>query len=551
MKESWKQFKWIMSYARSVAGELVFLVLSGIVSSLAGVGIVWATKIIVDIATREIVRSLALSAVTVIALIAVKIISENMKDVLYLRVSLKASSKMKSDIFEKALSAQWLPLQHYHSGDYMARMNSDVEMVIKLLAEILPDAISLGAQFVSAFGLLWMLEPPLAVAVLAMVPVMLGIGQLFSGALRKLDKQRQGIYSKTQSFSQEMLQNALLIKCFDLQKKSIGMFNKLQNDFNTVSGRRNNIAIFSRSVFSVGYYAAYLAAMLWGAVAMMADHLTYGTMVAFLQLVSQVQVPAVSIVRYYPGVISALSSAERLMELQDIKSEDEGGKLPEKLTNVGISLDNISFSYCKDIVVSNVNLEILPGQYIALIGPSGRGKTTLVRILLALILPQEGQALLTSEEGSFPITPAARRYFSYIPQGNSIMSGTIEENLKMGREGATKEEMITALKAAAAWDFVSALADGLYTYVGEHGFGLSEGQAQRIAIARALLRDAPIMLMDEATSAIEVPTERRILSNIRQYYSGKTCLIISHRDSVMDYCDHIYKITHKTVEKLR
>lgn len=540
-----------MSYARSVAGELLFLVLSGIVSSLVGVGIVWATKVIIDIATREIVRSLAFSAGILIALIAVKLISDNLKDALYLRVYLKASSKIKSDIFEKALSAQWLPLLHYHSGDYMARMNRDVEMVVKLLAEILPDTISLGVQLISAFGLLWMIEPPLAIAVLALVPVMLGIGQLFSSALKKLDKQRQVIYSDTQSFSQEMLQNALLIKCFGLQEARIGIFNKLQNSFNTVSRRRNGIAIFSRSVFSIGYYAAYVAAMLWGAVAMMAEHLTYGTMVAFLQLISQVQVPAVAIVRYYPSVISALSSAERLMELQDIQSEDEGEELPVELTNVGICLDNIRFCYGKDIVLSNVSLEILSGQCIALIGPSGRGKTTLVRILLALIIPQEGQALLTSEAGSFPITPSARRCFSYIPQGNSILSGTIEENLKMGRECATTEEMITALKVTAAWDFVSSFADGLHTYVGEKGFGLSEGQAQRIAIARALLRDAPILLMDEATSAIDVPTERLILSNIREHYPKKTCLIISHRDSVMDYCDHIYEITHKTVEKLR
>ena len=350
------------------------------------------------------------------------------------------------------------------------------------------------------------------------------------------------------------------IKAFNLIPLFNQRFSKIQQKYINITLEYNKVSIYISAFLSlIGAVVSY-ACFGWGAYRLWTGHITYGTMTMFLQLANSLSDGFSGIVSMIPSAIDVTTSAGRIMEVINLpKEEEETSNLPQvsevKKNGLKVVFENVTFQYkTGDKVLKKVNLLAAPQEIIALVGPSGEGKTTTIRMLLGLITPQEGNCYL-SQEGSLPgsripLSASTRKYFSYVPQGNTLFGGTIAENMRMVKEDATEEEIIDALKAACAYDFVSQLPDGIYTQIIENGNGFSEGQYQRLCIARAILHEAPILLLDEATSALDVATERKVLRNILKMGRTRTCILTTHRPSVLSMCNRVYNIHKTKVEEM-
>ena len=303
--------------------------------------------------------------------------------------------------------------------------------------------------------------------------------------------------------------------------------------------KRTKFSVFSNLILNFGFALGYLVSFLWAAVRMSAHTLTFGGMTAFLQLVNKIQGPARSLTKLVPAFVSVFTAVERLMELEEDPLEEQGDSIVLKAP-CGIRFEKVGFAYDEHPIVSNLSYDFRPGSCTAILGETGAGKTTVVRLILALLRPQRGSVYIYNKEKEQLLGPLFRANFVYVPQGNTLMSGSIRENLRLGKLDATDEEMSDALRKSCA-DFVFELPQGLDTSCSEQGGGLSEGQAQRIAIARALLRNRSVMLFDEATSALDPDTERQLLQNILANHD-KTVIFITHRSAVVDYCDQVLRI---------
>ena len=303
--------------------------------------------------------------------------------------------------------------------------------------------------------------------------------------------------------------------------------------------------MFAQAAMGLSFQLGYVVAFTWGVICVANKTITYGTMTVFLQLVNRVQAPIVSLAQVVPRIISMLASAGRIIELQNLPEEHfEGCEIqPEK---IGVKVSNVSFGYSDELVFDDATTEIRPGEFTAIVGRSGIGKTTLVRLMMAFTKNMTGDIVFFNDQGNkMQASPDARKFIAYVPQGNTLFSGTIKENILMGNKNASDEEVIEALKSSAAYDFVNEFPKGINTLIGEKGVGISEGQAQRIAIARALVRKAPFLILDEATSSLDESTELKVLEGIRKWRPSPTCLLITHRRSVLQYCDREIVIEDK------
>ena len=391
----------------------------------------------------------------------------------------------------------------------------------------------------------------MAVIALGCAPVMLIVSKTLMKKMRDYNKRMRQVSSDVMSFNEESFQNIQSIKAFDL----VGLFSKrlrdVQQNYKDVFLDYNKFSVYTSSFMSVvGMFVAY-ACFGWGVYRLWTGHITFGTMTLFVQLSGQLSSSFKSIVSLVPSAISATTSAGRIMEFFKIKDEseleDDKAKLIQNNTQgkgLSVVLDDVEFSYNENkTVFQHADIVANPGEIVALVGPSGEGKTTMIRLLLGLINTKSGNASIRDINGvSCKISSATRRFFAYVPQGNTIFSGTIAENMRMVKQDATDAEIVEALKAACAYDFVNRLPDGINSKVGERGSGFSEGQAQRLSIARALIRKSPILLLDEATSALDVFTERQVLRNIMNMGYARTCIVTTHRPSVLTMCDKVYKI---------
>ena len=306
--------------------------------------------------------------------------------------------------------------------------------------------------------------------------------------------------------------------------------------------QRTRFSVLSRGLVSMGFSAGYLTAFLWGVFSIQGGAITFGVMTAFLQLVGRIQRPLADLARMIPTLVSALTSAERLMELEALPTEPTGDTIRMK-GQAGIRFTDVSFQYAdgEEEVITHLNENFTPGSITAILGETGAGKTTLIRLILALVKPTAGCVTIYDDEREVEVSPQTRANLVYVPQGNTLFSGTIRDNLLLGRPDATDEELWEVLRVACA-EFVLSLPAGLDTLCGEQGGGLSEGQAQRIAIARSLLRPGSILLLDEATSALDPETERRLLERLSETRAGRTMIFITHRPSVLEYCDRVLRV---------
>jgi ABC-type multidrug transport system fused ATPase/permease subunit len=451
---------------------------------------------------------------------------------------------MQQRMLDRILRSEWHGKERFHSGDVINRLEGDVGNVVGFLTETIPSTLSVLALFLGAFFYLFSMDALLAVLIIIMLPIFILVSKVYVKQMRKLTRKVRDSDSKVQSVLQETVQNRMLIKTLESDSMMVDKLESTQSELRHNVVKRTIFSVFSNLILNFGFALGYLIAFLWSATRMYNHTLSFGGMTAFLQLVAKIQGPARSLTKLVPAFVSVFTAAERLMELEENPLEEQGDPI-EMESPCGVRLEDVSYAYTAEDgdVVKNLTFDFYPGSCTAILGETGAGKTTLVRMILALIKPQSGNAIIYNKENEHPLSPLLRCNFVYVPQGNTLLSGTIRENLRLGRVEATEEEMNEALKQACA-DFVFSLPQGIDTVCSESGGGLSEGQAQRIAIARALLRRGSIMLFDEATSALDPDTERQLLQNILEK-RDKTVIFITHRPAVVDYCDqtlHIEKI---------
>lgn len=502
---------------------------------------VWAVKHAIDVASGDeqgnIYMAVAFMGVLILIDFALNISGIWIRNLL----GIKAQNRMQQRVLDRILRSEWRGKESRHSGDVLNRLEFDVTNVVNFLTETLPSALSVLAMFIGAFSYLASMEWRLAVLVAAMVPLFVLVSKIYIRQMRGLTRQVRDSDSKVQAFMQEITQNRMLVKTLESGGFMINRLESTQSELRRNVVRRTSFSVFSNFILNFGFTLGYLVAFLWAAVRMSAGTLSFGGMTAFLQLVSKIQGPARSLTKLVPAFVSVFTAAERLMELEEDPLEEQGDPIMLDAP-CGVRLDNVSYAYQdgETNVIDNLSFDFRPGCCTAILGETGAGKTTLVRMLLALLQPQSGSLHIYNNVEERLLTPRLRANFVYVPQGNTLLSGTIRENLCLGKHNATDEEMREALIKSCA-EFVFDLPDGLDTACAEKGGGLSEGQAQRICIARALLRNRSVMLFDEATSALDPDTERRLLKNILASHD-KTIIFITHRLAVVDYCDDVLRV---------
>lgn len=546
----------------------------GLVQVVVTLAQVWAVKHAIDIAAGTLPGNIYW-AVGVMALLILIDFGLNIASIWVRNIlGIKAQNRMQQRMLDRILRSEWGGQERLHSGDVLNRLEFDVNTVVNFLTETLPSTLSVLALFFGAFFYLFSMDHTLAFIIVGIIPVFVAFSKIYVGQMRHLTRSVREADSKVQSVLQETIQHRMLIKTLESDDEMVNRLESTQGMLRRRVVKRTLFSVFSNLVLNFGFALGYLVAFLWAAVRMAAGTLSFGGMTAFLQLVNKIQTPARNLTRLAPAFVSVFTAAERLMELEEDPMEEQGDPIFIQAP-CGIRLDNVSYHYdynkesnneeennkeeknkeeknksnknknddsksdnkdnVKRNVIKQLSFNFPPGTCTAILGETGAGKTTLVRLLLALLHPQEGKVSLYNEHESQTLSPLMRCNFVYVPQGNTLMSGTIRDNLRLGRLNATDDEMYAALDKSCA-QFVRELPQGLDTLCSEQGGGLSEGQAQRIAIARALLRDRQIMLFDEATSALDPDTERQLLQNILSTHE-KTVIFITHRPAVVDYCD--------------
>lgn len=534
--------RWLWKVWRGNRLQTILNASMGMATVVVSLAQVWAVKRAIDVASGSVEGSIywavALMGGLVLIDFDINISSVWIRNVL----GVKAQNRMQQYMLDRILRSEWNGRERRHSGDVINRLESDVSNVVTFITETLPNTLSVVLLFFGAFVYLFTLDRLLAVITVALLPLFVVLSKVYVRRMRHLTRQVRNSDSQVQSVLQETIQHRVLIKTLESDDAMVGKLESTQSQLRRNVIQRTRFSLLSNFILNFGFSLTYLIAFLWAAVRMSMHTLSFGGMTAYLQLVNRIQSPARNLSRIVPAFVSVFTAAERLMELEEPPLEEQGDPIVVEAP-CGVKLDDVSYGYNDGDgrVIDHLSFDFRPGTCTAILGETGAGKTTLIRLILALLRPQEGEISLYHADGDGQqLSPRMRCNFVYVPQGNTLMSGTIRDNLLMGSPTATDDEMYDALHQACA-DFVSQLPDGLDTRCSESGAGLSEGQAQRIAIARALLRNRPVMLFDEATSALDIETERRLLANVlgsRQH----TIIFITHRPAVVEYCDEVLRL---------
>lgn len=548
-RENQKNYaKWLFSYTKPYIPSLSVMLLFQIAASLLSLGMSLISKNIIDRATAG--KGIAYS---IAAFVTVLIVSQTitiLTSLVSVVISEKFSFGIRRNVYEKILHTNWLSVSKYHTGDLMTRLTSDTDAVANGISGTIPSILILIVQLTSSFITLFVFDRFLALSSLLIAPVAFLASVILGKRLKKLQVKVQESESKYRSFIHESLSNIMIIKSFCDEEYSSEHLYDLRNERLYWILKKNRMSLATSSTINVGFQFAYILAFTWGALGISKGSITYGTMSLFLSLVGQVQAPLISLAQTIPKIVSILASAGRIIEIQDLPAEERPNQTIEQ-TSIGADLEHITFGYNEDSIFEDTSLHINPGEFVAIVGESGIGKTTLIRLIMSFLNSDSGSISFFNSMGQTEKSTATSRHFiSYVPQGNTLFSGTIADNVRMGNRNATEEEIIAALKASSAYDFVQNLPDGMNTVIGEKGHGVSEGQAQRISLARALVRNAPFLVLDEATASLDEKTELRVLEGIRSLTPKPTCILITHRRSVLNYCDKEIKIEDKKIKEI-
>ena len=554
-REMWNETKWLYSYAAKYKWLIVIYIVIGLFATGLALAASLVTKNLINEVLGGKISAAAVALYVFLGLSGIAVSALNRR--LSAKISLRVNNEIRADVFGKFISTTWEEVSAFHSGDLLNRINGDVSTVADSVIGWIPSVTIKSAQFIGAIAIICYYDAAMALLSLISIPAAALISSLLLRKMRSYGTKIREAGSELMSFFEESLQNIQTVKAFGLSQSLDGRLAQLQKIYYDTSLEYNALSVKVTSGMSVlGLFVSYLC-MGWCVFRLFTGAIDIGTMVLFIQLSSYLSSSISSLISSVPTVISATVSAGRIISVLNLPREEEDESLAAReIADFGeapeIEFRDVSFGYKNGgKVFSEVNLTVAPGEFAAFVGPSGGGKTTLLRLLLGLVKPQSGKATLSAKGKTTEISSVTRRIFTYVPQEKAMFSGTVAEMLRLFSPEATDEEINAALKAACAYDFVAALPEGINTPLGERGAGFSEGQNQRLAIARAVLRKAPVLLLDEATSALDLETERRVLENITALCRGKTLIVMTHRESVLPLCDSVYRISGGKVEKVR
>lgn len=546
--------KWMISQTKPFMGPLMFIFALNLLVSVTGVGSTVVTKYIIDGATGSGPDFTALGVTVLVVLTASSIAISASSSILAAYINERYAFSIRSRVYDNVLRGVWKKLVSFHSADIVTRLTSDVDRVAGGISSIIPNIFFLAVRLGIAFCVLFYYDRFLALAALALGPVGVLLSLIFSGKLKKYQEELAKNESEYRSFMQETVENISVLKTFQQEDFCSERLSALRNRRLYLVMKRNKLNTAMNVLIQFVFYLGYLVAFSWGIYRLSTQSITYGTMTIFLSLVSQVQGPIIGLGSIIPQFITVLASAGRVIEMDSISSEERAGeKIKNGAKNIGLRIQNVTFAYDRENVLDNLDLEIGSNEIVGLMGYSGSGKTTLARLILSLVHPQPGGRLVFYDDTGVTeeVSAAVRRFISYVPQGNTLFSGTIADNLRAGNRLATEEEMWEALEIADAATFVRELDGGLEANIGEKALGLSEGQAQRIAIARALIKAAPILILDEATAALDMKTEEEVIKRLCASNFLHTCFIITHRRSMLNYCTRALEIEGKQLKEIQ
>ena len=565
LRKRWKEgtfgeilddWRWIFGYSRRYKLAILFYTVLGILSTTMGLAASVASKYVIDIITGYETQKLGLVIAIMLGSAVFSLGFSSLISRLSAKISIDINNDIQADIFDQIIDVDWKAINAYGSGDILNRFNNDVSTVSQNAISWLPSIIIAVYNFIVTFALIWHYNRVMSLLAFASAPILLLMSRVLIKKQRSYARQVKETGSEMMGFEVETFTNFDTIKSFGVMENYGRKLRAWQQKLKKISLAYNLFTIKTNVFLSILGMLVQYAAFGYSLYLMWARAITYGTMTLFLEQRARLSSAFNSVIGIIPSFLTSSVSAHRIRELIELPRERH---LPETealnaLADRGFELrmQDLSFAYVADKgVIQDSAFLACPGEIVALVGPSGEGKTTMIRLMLGLIHPDEGSVSLRAADGTeVPVNADSRRLFSYVPQGNTVLSGTVAENLRLVKEDASDEEIVDALKTACAWDFVSKLPEGIHSRVGERGRGFSEGQAQRLAIARAVLRDAPILLLDEATSALDVATERQVLRNIVAQRPNRTCIVTTHRPTVLNLCQRVYRVLDRRVTEL-
>ncbi|MBE6763268.1 MAG: ATP-binding cassette domain-containing protein [Ruminococcaceae bacterium] len=547
-KKKSSAYRFFFVYLKKRLVPILLMCLCSCFSAVATLGMALASGRVIDKTLGGELHDFAVWFWILFALMSFVAVCNILYSNLRVRATGQLRNELRQDLFKELLSKQYTALQDIHSGEVMNRLTSDIQIVVDTSITLIPQSAATVIKLVGGLGLLLFMEPVFTSVLLVGAVIVATLVQFFGRFYKALHKQCQETEGKTRSYLQECLENMLVIKSFVNDQAVVEKLGDYQQDNFKKQVKRNLFANIGNTAIYTGFTFAYYAGLAWGILRVAgvigSAAMSVGLFATLLQLLEQIRAPFRSATGVLPQIMAMLASAERLHELMLLPDEKTDAQVQtvDKEQFTSLQLSDVSFAYEDDRpILVNASATLKKGEFAVLVGTSGMGKTTIVKLLLGLVLPDKGTMTFTADSQTVPITAATRRMFSFVPQGNMLLSGTLRENITFGSEHVTEERLSRVLSLACLTKVIQALPNGIHTVIGERGYGLSEGQLQRVAIARALLSDAPVLLLDECTSALDEATEKQVLANLRSL-TDRTILFISHRPAVLQCADCVWTI---------
>lgn len=534
--------RWLWRASAGFRFPAVCCAMAGALNVSVSLYFVYVCKHLIDIATGVSSDSLGTYIGWMAACLATQLVLSVIRSRLANRTEVRLRNHLHNRLFTHLMKSHWNGREAFHSGDMLNRIEADTSSITDAICRTIPTVLVTLVQLGGALFFLSRLDVRLAGILVFIMPLALLFSKSYVRKMRRMTREIRDTDSRIQSHLQENLQHRIIVRTLEYTGQAVGKLSALQRSLQGQVYRRTDFSVFSRTMVQIGFMTGYAVAFLWGVFGLRDGTVTFGMMAAFLQLVSQVQRPMVDMSRQIPAFIRVFTATERLAELTSLPLEEQGE--PVRLEgSLGIRVENVSFSYpgSERQVLASFTHDFRPGSLTAIVGETGVGKSTLIKLILALARPEEGKISIYNGREKVMVSPLTRCNLSYVPQGNTLLSGTIRDNLLIGNPRASEDDMRRALHTAVA-DFVFSLPDGMDTVCGEQGTGLSEGQAQRIAIARGLLRPGNILLLDEPSSALDGETERELLERLSGQVTGKTVVLITHRERIAELCSEVVRM---------
>lgn len=550
LREFLEEMGWILQLSRKYTKEILLYTLCGFAATALSLAASLLSKYIVDGATGYHGGAITAPMIFYGSMQVLRILVNAFTSRAGAKVSIRVHNSIIAQVYHKLMNTQWESISQYHSGDLLSRLSGDASTVSSGVLGILPDLSLRLLQLLGTLGIILYYDPALALLALLTAPLSFLSGRLLVGKMRQFNKKMRKNSSQMLMFTEESFQNLQLLKSFDLTEEYTARLEAMQNSHKKDSLDYNLFSVRHNTLMKLVATGTALLCLAWSLFRLRRGLISYGTMTLFLHLANSLTTAFSSLIGMIPTTINAATAAGRIMAITQLPEEDhsqdpscEAFLRRAKELGVAITAENLSYGYeGQKIVLNRIEFTAEPGQIVGIVGPSGQGKTTILRLLLGIVKPRDGQLTATCGEETTVINENTRKLFSYVPQNCTMFTGTIRENLLLIKKDATEEEMVKALDLACAWDFVKKNPLGLDAPIKEQGTGFSQGQLQRLCIARALLADAPVLLLDEATSALDMETEQRVLQNIMRAAPNRTLLVTTHRPGALQLCNRIYRV---------